>query len=79
VVGPGRLGISYGWPMLDDNHHTIGYDNVLRFGLRGLMARAEQRMSSVATEKEREFLTAVVAGCSAMIRVAERMGPRPGG
>ena len=38
------------------------------------MARAEQRMSSVATEKEREFLTAVVAGCSAMIRVAERMG-----
>jgi formate C-acetyltransferase len=68
----GQAGLSTGWPVLDDNHHSIGYDNVFKHGLNGLRRRAEERLNSTRTEGEREFLRGVIAGCRAQVRVAER-------
>lgn len=67
-------GLSLGWPVLDDNHHTIGYERVLRLGLRGLIREAESALAGAATEHERDFLEASIAGNRALIRVAERLG-----
>ena len=66
-------GLSSGWAVLDDNHHTIGYEAVLRLGLRGLIRKAEERLATASPDSERDFLAATMAGNRALIRVAERM------
>jgi pyruvate-formate lyase len=70
------IGLSDGWPMLDDNHHTLGYEKVLRFGLRGLIRQAQEQLKKATTQKERDFLHAAIAGDRALIRVAERLADR---
>ncbi len=65
-------GLVDAWPVLDDNHHSIGNDNVLRTGLLGLIARTEQRLTTVESAKETAFLTAMIAGLRALITVSER-------
>jgi len=65
-------GLSSGWPVLDDNHHCIGNDNVLRHGLNGLTRQAEERLSSASTQKERAFLESAMAGQRALIAIAAR-------
>ncbi len=67
-------GLSIGWAVLDDNHHTIGYEKVLRLGLLGLIREAESQLAGAATDSERSFLSAAIAGNRALIRVAERLG-----
>jgi formate C-acetyltransferase len=66
-------GLSTGWPVLDDNHHTIGYGKVLQHGLRGLIRQAESHLSEVTTPAERDFLEAAVEGNRALIRIAGRL------
>lgn len=66
-------GLSLGWTVLDDNHHTVGYEKVLRSGLCGLIREAEKQQAVATAKKEREFLAAVIAGNQALIRIAERM------
>jgi len=68
----GQRGLSVGWPVLDDNHHALGHDNVFRYGLDGLIAKAEQRLETARTEKERAFLESVVIGCRSQIAISER-------
>lgn len=75
------LGLSSGWRVLDDNHHSLGYDTVFRFGLRGIIRQAEVRRQRVQSEAEAAFLSAVITGNQALIAVshrfadeAERMG-----
>ncbi len=78
-------GLSIGWPVLDDNHHCIGNDNVFRGGLNGLVREAEKRLRTVQPHplppllagegeagRERAFLEAAIAGNQALIRIAER-------
>ncbi|MHB9107187.1 MAG: pyruvate formate lyase family protein [Armatimonadota bacterium] len=67
----GESGLCHAWPVLDDNHHSIGNDNVFRGGLNGLIRRAETRLAS-ATDKERDFLLSAVAGLRALITIAGR-------
>jgi trans-4-hydroxy-L-proline dehydratase len=66
-------GLSAGWEVLDDNHHTLNYERVLRVGLRGILAQAEAEMEHAAGGEEREFLLAAIAGNQALLRIAERM------
>ena len=69
---PQRQGLCFAWPVLDDNHHCIGNDNVLAHGLNGLIHRAEQRLCTAVTTEERAFLESVIAGCRALITIAGR-------
>ncbi len=65
-------GLVHSWPVLDDNHHCIGNDNVFRDGLRGLIQQAQGRLTTTGDARERVFLHAAIAGNQALIRVAER-------
>ena len=65
-------GLSSSWEVLDDNHHTLGYDSVFRYGLKGLMRRAEERLLTASTGKERGFLRSVISGNQSLIDVSLR-------
>ncbi|NOZ22398.1 MAG: hypothetical protein GXP25_15060 [Planctomycetes bacterium] len=66
-------GLSRGNPdVLDLDHHCVGYDNVLRFGLRGLIAKAEKRLAREASKEGREFLEATIIGNRALIAIADK-------
>lgn len=65
-------GLVHSWAVLDDNHHSVGYDNVLRGGLRGLIEEARSRLAAARTREQRAFLEAAIAGNQALIRLAER-------
>ncbi len=60
----------------DLDHHCVGYDNVLRLGLRGLIDRAQQRLETAEDHRQREFLQAQITGLEAMIAIAHRFGER---
>jgi pyruvate-formate lyase len=66
-------GLSVGWEVLDDNHHTLNYERVMRSGLRGIIVQAETELERAAGAQERVFLQAAIAGNQALIRIAERM------
>ena len=69
-------GLVHSWAVLDDNHHSIGNDNVFRGGLKGLIREAGAwRAGSPPhseTEEKQAFLDAAIAGNRALMRVAER-------
>ena len=64
--------LSQGWPVLDDNHHCVGNDNVFRYGLNGLLARAHARLTTASTEKERCFLESMAIGLRSLMATATR-------
>ena len=68
----GARGLSWGWPVMDDNHLCLGNDVVFEFGLNGLIQQAEARQARASSDNEREFLDAVIAGNRALLRIAER-------
>jgi len=65
-------GLSTGWTVMDTNHHSLGFDNVFQYGLLGLIQKAENRLATVSTQKERDFLEAIISGNKAVIKIAER-------
>jgi pyruvate-formate lyase len=67
-----QSGLSVGWPVLDDNHHTVSYEKALRVGLRGVIAEAERELARASIGAERDFLEAAIAGNQALIRIAGR-------
>lgn len=69
---PQQRGLCYGWPVLDDNHHCIGNDNVFAAGLNGFIRQAEARLATATTADERAFLEAAIAGNRALIAIATR-------
>ncbi len=69
---PQRQGLCIAWPVLDDNHHCIGNDNVFANGLNGFIRRAEARLATASTPDERAFLEGVIAGNRALIAIANR-------
>ncbi len=65
-------GLSWGWPVMDDNHLCLGNDVVFQFGVNGLIQQAEARQARASSDNEREFLDAVIAGNRALLRIADR-------
>lgn len=61
---------------IDLDHHTIGYDNVLKFGFNGIIRKCEQRLTKTNVQKEREFLEAVISGYRALITLSEKFAAR---
>ena len=71
--GPcGSAALSVGWLVLDDNHHSLGNDNVFRYGLSGLLARARERLDSVEHPDQRAFLRCMCAGLESQIALTTR-------
>ena len=66
-------GLSLGWPVVDDNHLCLGMDAVFRHGLLGLIGKAQDRLASATTAKERAFLESAIAGNQALIAIAGRL------
>lgn len=66
-------GLSTGWPVVDDNHLCLGYDNVFRYGLQGLIDKAQERLARATTAQERAFLESAIAGNRALITIANRL------
>ncbi len=67
-----EAGLSVGWPVLDDNHHCLGMDNVLTYGIDGLASRAHERIFRGVSREERRFLDCMISGLDAQLRLAER-------
>ena len=77
-----QIGLSSGFSVLDNDHHCIGNDNVFRYGLRGLIAQAEERLKTaqtlglsakrIETKKERAFLESTITGNRSLIVIAKR-------
>ncbi len=68
----GESGLSEAWPVLDNNHHGLGYDLVFRHGLHGLLAQAEARLRTAETAQQRVFLESMITGLQALIAIAGR-------
>ena len=64
--------LSSGWLVLDDNHHCLGNDNVFRYGLSGLLARARARLDTVEGADEQAFLHCMCVGLESQIALAVR-------
>jgi len=69
-------GLSYGAPVLDLDHHCVGYDNVLRLGLNGIIAKAEARLRRTTDERQRDFLEAAVIGSRSLISIAAKFASK---
>ena len=65
-------GLSEGWAVVDDNHHSVDYRKVLTVGLRGIIHEAESQLTSVGSADQRDFLLAAIEGNKALIRIGER-------
>lgn len=65
-------GLSTGWTVLDDNHHTVSYETVLRLGLRGVLEVIAAQQAGASSEEEHDFLEAAAEGNRTLIRIAGR-------
>lgn len=64
------------WDFIDWDHQSIGYDNVLKYGLRGLREKAEDRLSRPCSEMQREFLNAVIAAMNSLIKLSNKFADK---
>lgn len=60
----------------DLDHHSVGYDNILSFGLHGLIRRAEERLAQSTDEKSCAFLHSVILGLDSLKRCAQRFAEK---
>ena len=60
----------------DLDHHAAGYDNVLRLGLNGIVAKCESRLAETSDARERSFLKSAVIGLNALIAISNRFADR---
>ena len=65
-------GFSHDYPVLDTDHHCVGYDNLLRWGLNTIADRIEARLRGLGDERQRDFLEAALIGCRSLVAIADR-------
>lgn len=53
-------------------HIVLGHKNILRYGFKGIKGKAEDRLKSVKSDSERNFLEAVIMVCEAMRNFSNR-------
>ena len=69
------LGLCQAQNTFDGDHHTLGYTDLFRYGVQGLMARAEAAAATFAGE-EKAFCLAAAESCRALIRIAEKFAQK---
>ena len=68
--------IFLGGDTVDLDHHCIGYDNVLTYGLSGLIARSEERLKTVETEREKSFLESTIIANRSLIAISVKFAKK---
>lgn len=69
------LGLCQAQNTFDGDHHTLGYTNLFRYGVQGLIEKA-QTAAEQATGEEKAFCLAVVESCQALCRIARKFGEK---
>lgn len=69
------LGLCQAPNTFDGDHHTLGYSELFRCGIQGLMAQAEAAAAS-KTGEEQAFCLAAAESCRALIRIAEKFAEK---
>lgn len=59
-------------------HHTVGYDNVLKKGMRGMKKEAEKKLTSHCDELAKSFYRSVITACDALCSIAKRFSDEAG-
>ncbi|MBI2841996.1 MAG: hypothetical protein HYX78_01200 [Armatimonadetes bacterium] len=62
--------------LIDWDHHSVGYDNVLACGLGGLRETASERLERSSGETEQEFLASVVTALDSLMSLSSRFADR---
>ncbi len=66
-------GLSTGWLVVDDNHHALDYETLLRDGIVGTLRRvAARRQAWGRSPEQAEFLDAMAVSLRALLTLAER-------
>jgi len=66
-------GFFYGWANpVGFDHHCAGYSNLLKLGLRGIIAAAEEKLNACTDSRKREFYASVIQSNRALIALAHR-------
>lgn len=69
------LGLCQAQNTFDGDHHTLGYTQLFRSGVSGLMEEAQAAAQKSAGD-EKAFCLAVVESCQALCRIAEKFGQK---
>ncbi len=71
------LGLCSADSSFDGDHHTLGYTNMFRYGLSGLIAQATERMERFPTgSEEYYFCLAAIKSCQAVIAIANKFADK---
>jgi len=54
------------------DHHCPGYDNILRYGLCGIILQARDQMDACEDEKKKEYLRCVISSNISLVGIAMR-------
>ena len=67
------LGLCSADSSFDGDHHTLGYTNLFKYGLNGLIRQATEQMEQFDAESnEYYFCLAAIESCQAVIAIAEK-------
>ena len=69
------LGLCLAQNTFDGDHHTLGYTEIFRLGINGLLEKAEAA-AEAATGEEADFCRAAAESCRALLLVAEKFGQK---
>ena len=54
------------------DHYCAGYDNLLKLGLNGIIAKAEEKLVSCTNDRQKEFYQSVIRSNRALIGLTQR-------
>jgi len=69
------LGLCQAQNTFDGDHHTLGYTELFRLGVNGLLEKAEAAAAAFAGE-EAAFCQAAAESCRALLLIAEKFGKK---
>ena len=76
--GPNGAGIDVwaGYAAFDADHHCLGYTEILRVGVNGLLDKIDRRLAQEPDADQRAFLEAAGRSCRALLLIARRFGEK---
>lgn len=69
------LGMCQAQNTFDGDHHTLGYTDLFREGVQGILSKAEAAAASF-TGSRRDFCLAAAESCRALMRIAEKFAQK---
>ena len=54
------------------DHHVAGYDRILKLGINGIIAKAEEKLAACTNERKQDFYRSVIRSNRALLLLAQR-------